>query len=183
MDAVWTTMEDWGASVELNYGIFCLIPIVVILGIALWKKDTFLSIVAGLIVAMLMAAKFNPLVALGLFMDQFYVTTCDDGTMWVLLVCALFGALIALMTESGGVLGFSSWARKLLNSRKKTLIGTWILGIIVFVDDYLNCLAVGAAIRPLADKYRISREMLAFIINSTGVIVCAIIPFTASVTE
>lgn len=178
MDAIWTTMEEWGATVELNYGILCLIPIAVILGIALWKKDTFMSIIAGLFVAMLMAAKFNPLVALGLFMDEFYVTACDDGTMWVLLVCALFGALIALMTESGGVLGFSTWAKKLLNSRKKTLLGTWILGIIVFVDDYLNCLAVGASIRPLADKYRISREMLAFIINSTGVIVCAIIPFS-----
>ena len=119
MDAVWTTMEEWSASVELNYGIFCLIPILVILAIALWKKDTFMSIVAGLIVAILMAAKFNPLVAIGLFLDQFYITACDDGTMWVLLVCALFGALIALMTESGGVLGFSSWARKLLNTRKK----------------------------------------------------------------
>lgn len=178
MDAIWTTMEDWSASVDLNYGIFCLIPIFVILGIALWKKDTFMSILAGLLVAVLMAAKFNPLVAIGLFLDQFYITTCDDGTVWVLLVCALFGALIALMTESGGVLGFSGWARKFLNSRKKTLIGTWILGIIVFVDDYLNCLAVGAAIRPLADKYRISREMLAYIINSTGVIVCAIVPIS-----
>ena len=85
MDAVWTTMEDWGASVELNYGIFCLIPIVVILGIALWKKDTFLSIVAGLIVAMLMAAKFNPLVALGLFMDEFYVTACELLLMFSLI--------------------------------------------------------------------------------------------------
>lgn len=178
MDAIWTTMEEWSASVELNYGIFCLIPIFVILAIALWKKDTFMSILAGLIVAILMAAKFNPIVAIALFLDEFYITACDDGTMWVLLVCALFGALIALMTESGGVLGFSSWARKLLNSRKKTLIGTWILGIIVFVDDYLNCLAVGAAIRPLADKYRISREMLAYIINSTGVIVCAIVPIS-----
>jgi len=178
MDAIWTTMEEWSASVELNYGIFCLIPIFVILAIALWKKDTFMSIMAGLIVAILMAAKFNPIVAIALFLDEFYITACDDGTMWVLLVCALFGALIALMTESGGVLGFSSWARKLLNSRKKTLIGTWILGIIVFVDDYLNCLAVGAAIRPLADKYRISREMLAYIINSTGVIVCAIVPIS-----
>ena len=178
MDAVWTTMEDWSASVELNYGIFCLIPILVILAIALWKKDTFMSIMAGLIVAIFMAAKFNPLVAIGLFLDQFYVTACDSGTMWVLLVCALFGALIALMTESGGVLGFSSWARKLLSTRNKTLIGTWILGIIVFVDDYLNCLAVGAAIRPLADKHRISREMLAYIINSTGVIVCAIVPIS-----
>ena len=178
LDLVWTTMEDWGKSVDLHYGIFCLVPILIILAVALWKKDTFLSLLAGLIAAFLMAAKFNPIIALGLFIDQSYVTICDDGTVWVLLVCGLFGALIALMTKSGGVLGFSTLAGKLLKTRKQTLLGTWILGIIVFVDDYLNCLAVGAAIRPLADKQNISREMIAYIINSTGVTVCAIIPIS-----
>ncbi|MDO4545629.1 MAG: Na+/H+ antiporter NhaC family protein [Bacillota bacterium] len=178
LDLVWTTMEDWGESVQLNYGIFCLIPILIILALALWKKDTFLALMGGIIVAFLMAAKFNPIIALGLFMDQGYVTLCDDGTVWILLVCGLFGGMIALMTESGGILGFSGLAGKLLKSRKKTMIGTWILGIIVFVDDYLNCLAVGAAVRPLADEHRVSREMTAYIINSTGVTVCAIVPIS-----
>lgn len=124
MDAIWTTMEEWGSSVELDYGIFCLIPILVILIIALWEKHTFMSILGGVIIGFLMIAQFNPLRALGLFVDQLYITACDGGNMWVLLVCGLFGSLVALMTESGGALGFTSWARKLLNSRKKTLIGT-----------------------------------------------------------
>ncbi len=179
MDALFMTIEEWSGQVELNYGIFCIIPIIVILVIAIWKKVTFPAILAGVIVACLMIAKGNPLVTIGLFLDQFYITACDSGTMWVLLLCALFGALIALMTESGGVLGFTGWAKKLLSSRKKTLFGTWILGIIVFVDDYLNCLAVGAAIRPLSDEHKISREMIAYIINSTGVTVCAIIPISS----
>lgn len=179
MDSIFMTMEEWLETTELNYGIFCLIPIIVILVIAVWRKTTFPALLAGVIVACLMVAKFNPLVTIGLFMDQFYVTACDSGNMWVLLVCALFGALIALMTEAGGVLGFTKTARKLLNSRKKTLIGTWILGIIIFVDDYLNCLAVGAATRSISDEYKISREMSAFIINSTGVTVCAIIPISS----
>ena len=179
LDSLFMTMQEWGETVDLQYGVFCIIPILVILAIALWKRVTFPALLAGVIVACLMVAKFNPLIALGLFMDQLYITACDRGTMWVLLVCSLFGALIALMTESGGVLGFTTWTRKILNSRKKTLIGTWILGIIVFVDDYLNCLSVGAAIRPLADDHRISREMLGYIINSTGVTVCAIIPISS----
>ncbi|MCR5034499.1 MAG: hypothetical protein K6B42_03650 [Clostridia bacterium] len=179
MDSIFMTMEEWGETVDLHYGIFCIIPILVILVIALWKKVTLPSLLAGVIVACFMVAKFNPLVTLGLFMDQLYTTACDADTMWVLLVCGLFGSLIALMTESGGVLGFTTWTRKILNSRKKTLIGTWILGIIVFVDDYLNCLAVGAAVRPLADDYKISREMLSYIINSTGVTICAIIPISS----
>ena len=179
MDALFTTLEDWTKEVTLNYGIFCVIPILVILVIALWKKDTFLSIIGGVLIGLLMIAKFNPLVTIGLFLDVFYSTACDSGNVWVLLVCALFGALVALMTESGGVLGFSTWAKKFLKTRKSTLIGTWILGIIVFVDDYLNCLAVGAAVKPLADEQKISREMIAYIINSTGVTVCAIVPISS----
>ena len=179
MDQIFMTMEEWGETADLHYGIFCIIPILIILAIALWKKVTLPALLAGVIVACFMVAKFNPLVTMGLFMDQLYTTACDADTMWVLLVCGLFGSLIALMTESGGVLGFTTWARKVLNSRKKTLFGTWILGIIVFVDDYLNCLSVGAAVRPLADDYKISREMLAYIINSTGVTVCAIIPISS----
>lgn len=179
MDALFMTMEEWGKQVELNYGIFCVIPIIVILTIAIWKKVTFPAILAGVIVACIMVAKGNPLVTIGLFLDQFYTTACDSTTMWVLLLCTLFGGLIALMTESGGVLGFTKWAKKILNTRKKTLIGTWILGIIVFIDDFLNCLSVGAAIRPLSDEHKISREMIAYIINSTGVTVCAIIPISS----
>lgn len=179
MDSIFMTMEDWLAEHTLNFGIFCLLPVIVILVIAVWRKTTFSALLAGVIVACLMVAKGNPLVTIGLFMDEFYITACDDGTMWVLLVCGLFGSLIALMTESGGVLGFTKIARKLLNSRKKTLIGTWILGIIIFVDDYLNCLAVGAATRSISDEHKISREMSAFIINSTGVTVCAIIPISS----
>lgn len=179
MDSLFMTMEEWTDGLELHYGIFCMLPIVVIMVIAVWKKTTFASILAGVILACFMVAKFNPLVTIGLFLDEFYVTACDSGTMWVLLVCGLFGALIQLVTDSGGVLGFTRIAKKLLNSRNKTLIGTWILGIIIFIDDYLNCLAVGAATRPLSDEHRISREMSSYIINSTGVTVCAIVPISS----
>lgn len=179
MDAIFTTMEEWTEQNTFSYGIFCLIPILVILVIAVWRKTTFPALLAGVLVACFMVAKFNPLVTIGLFMDEFYATACDADTVWVLVVCGLFGALIQLMTDSGGVLGFTKIAKKWLNSRNKTLIGTWILGIIIFIDDYLNCLAVGAATRPLSDDYKISREMSSYIINSTGVTVCAIVPISS----
>ena len=179
MDAIFTTMEEWTEQNTFSYGIFCLIPILVILVIAVWRKTTFPALLAGVLVACFMVAKFNPLVTIGLFMDEFYATACDADTVWVLVVCGLFGALIQLMTDSGGVLGFTKIAKKWLNSRNKTLIGTWILGIIIFIDYYLNCLAVGAATRPLSDDYKISREMSSYIINSTGVTVCAIVPISS----
>ena len=99
-DGVWTTMEDWGAATTFNYGIAVLIPILIVLVLALVTKDTFVSFFAGIIAAFLMAAKGHPLVAVGLFMDQVYVTLCDDGTQWVLLVCGVFGGLLQLMPDS-----------------------------------------------------------------------------------
>ena len=81
LDSLFTTLEDWTSEVTLNYGIFCLVPILVILVIALWKKDTFLSIILGVLVGLFMIAKFNPLVTIGLFLDVFYTTACDDGNV------------------------------------------------------------------------------------------------------
>lgn len=159
-------------------GIISLIPIVLLIIVAVWTKDTFLSLVVGTISAFLVLAKMNPIGAFDSFQESLYGVLTDDGSQWVFILIALFGALIALMGDSGGVLGFSGMAKKILKTRKQTLIGTWILGIIIFVDDYLNCLAVGAATRDLCDQHKISREMLAFIVNSTGVTVCAIIPFS-----
>lgn len=179
MDAIFTTMEDWTAENTFSYGVFSLIPILLILVIAVWKKTTFPAILAGVLAACLMVAKFNPLVTIGLFLDEFFLTACDSGNMWVIVLCALFGSLIQLMADSGGVLGFTKVAKRWLNTRKKTIIGTWILGIIIFLDDYLNCLALGAATRPLTDEYKISREMSSYIINSMGVTMCAIVPISS----
>ncbi len=158
--------------------IIILIPIVLLIVVAVWSKDTFMSLVVGVIAAYLILERMNPIAAFNSFSDGLYEVLTDDGSQWVFILVALFGSLIALVGDSGGVLGFSGFAKKILKTRKQTMIGTWILGIIIFVDDYLNCLAVGAATRDLFDEHKISREMLAFIVNSTGVTVCAVIPFS-----
>ncbi|HPO04105.1 MAG TPA: Na+/H+ antiporter NhaC family protein [Bacillota bacterium] len=163
---------------ESSYGIISLIPIVVILVLALVTKNTFVSILIGVITGFLILAGMNPMDTFYQFIDGLYEVLMDETTVWVLLLCALFGGLIQLMQDSGGVLGFATLAQKVIKGRKASMIGTWILGIIIFVDDYLNCLAVGAATRPITDRNRVSREMLAYIVNSTGVTVCAIVPFS-----
>ncbi len=161
-----------------TFGIFSLIPVLIIIVFAVLTKDTFISLFAGIVVGFVMLAHGNPLNAFNSFLDSLYTVMAESNTAWVLMLCGLFGSLIMLMREAGGVLGFSHAAQKFLKTRKSSMIGAWILGIIVFVDDYLNCLAVGAAVRDITDKHRVSREMLAYIINSTGVTVCAIIPIS-----
>ena len=163
----------------MSFGFWALIPVIVILVFALITKDTFISLFLGVAVGFIMIAGGNPVKAFSGFMDSLYKVMTDSNTAWVLMICALFSSVIFLITESGGVLGFSNLAEKVLKTRTMTLIGTWVLGIIVFVDDYLNCLAVGAAVRKIADRQRISREMIAFIVNATGVTVCAIVPFSS----
>lgn len=163
---------------EGTYGIISLIPIVIILVMALVTKDTFISILIGVIAGFLILANGNPVDCFYQFIDGLYTVLMDDTTIWVLLLCALFGALIMLMQASGGVLGFANLAQRFIHGRKASMLATWILGIIIFVDDYLNCLAVGAATRSITDKNKVSREMLAYIVNSTGVTVCAIVPFS-----
>lgn len=163
----------------MSFGFWALIPVIVILVLALITKDTFISLFLGVVVGFVMIAQGNPVMAFNKFIDALYTVMCDSNTAWVLMICALFSSVIFLITESGGVLGFSNLAEKVLKTRKQTMIGTWILGLIVFVDDYLNCLAVGAAVRKIADRQKISREMIAFIVNATGVTMCAIVPFSS----
>lgn len=163
---------------EGTYGIISLIPIIVIVVMAVVTKNTFVSIFIGVASGFVILGGGSIVKSFNLFLDGLYEVLMDENTVWVLMLCGLFGSLIALMERSGGVLGFSNLAQKAIRSRKASIVGTWILGIIIFVDDYLNCLAVGAATRSITDKYRVSREMLAYIVNSTGVTVCAIVPFS-----
>jgi len=163
---------------EGSYGIISLIPITVIIVSALITKRTVESIFFGVIIAFLILAHGNPIGTFNGFLDALYAVMTDEDSVWVFLVIVLFGSLIALMEEGGGMLGFSKLTSKIVKGRKSSLIATWVLGIIVYVDDYLNCLAIGSAMRSITDNYKVSREMLAYIINSMGVTICAIVPFS-----
>ena len=98
--------------------------------------------------------------------------------VWVMLVCLLFGGLISLLTDSKGSFGFSKYISKFCNSEKKTLMTTFIMGILIFVDDYLNVLSIGACMKKISDKQKLPRESLAYILDSTGAPVCVLLPFS-----
>jgi len=95
---------------------------------------------------------------------------------WLWLVCGLFGSLIALLQASKGTFGFSKLISKLCTSEKKTLLTTFILGVLLFVDDYLNVLTIGVCMKGTYDKRKLPRESLAFLLNSTGAPVCVLLP-------
>ncbi len=98
--------------------------------------------------------------------------------IWVFLVCLLFGALIEQLTASRGSLGFSRHLAKFCNSDKKTFLTTYVMGILIFVDDYLNVLSIGACMKKIFDDRKIPREALAYTLNSTGAPVCVLLPLS-----
>lgn len=98
---------------------------------------------------------------------------------WFVLVFGLYGMVILLLEQSGGALGFGEFGTKIAKTRASSLIITWILGIIVFIDDYLNNLGVGTAMRNITDKHNVAREYLAYVINSTGAAVCVLVPMSS----
>lgn len=158
-----------------NYGIISLVPVLCVIVLVFLTKRTMASLITGSIIgAVILYGKDFFLN----WLDAVYAVLSDGTWQWLFLVCGLFGCIVGLFEASGGALGFSKTATRICKGKKQSLFMTWILGIIVFADDWLNALAVGAAMRNVTDKFKVPRELLAYIIAATGAVVCTLIPFS-----
>lgn len=165
-------MDSLGA-VE-TYGIISLIPVAVVITSAVISKRALESLVLGTFVAAMIVAKT------AWWGTWFEFTLAEIGnSAYYIIMFGMFGTMIRILQYSGSALGFADVGAKVANSRKKTMMFTWLLGIVIFVEDYLNSLGVGVAMQTLTDKWKISREYLAFIVNSTGAAVCILVPFSS----
>jgi len=159
----------------INYGIITLLPPIIVIAFAVVTKRTFEALILGGIAGYVITTGMGFFTG---YMDAIYGTLTDSGTVWIILTCGLFGSLIAILEKSGGAIGFSKFIAKYANTPKKTLMASFIMGILIFVDDYLNVLAIGSSMKPLADEQKIPREMMAYVIASTGASDCTVIPFS-----
>ncbi len=159
----------------MDYGILTLLPIVVVIAIALITKRTLEPLIIGTLLTYVITDGWN--FADG-WMDAFFRVASNREHQWVFMVCALFGSMITLLGASRGTLGFSKWLAKLCRGPKTTLIITWIMGILIFVDDYLNIMTLSTCMKRQTDRQKIPREALSYIIDSTGAPVCALLPFS-----
>jgi tetracycline resistance efflux pump len=158
-----------------DYGAISLIPTVVVLGLAIWSHRTIESVIAGAIVAFIITSQGNFLSALS---EAALTVMQDENTGWVLLVCGLYGSFIALLVKGGGAQAFGDLVTRYVKSKKGSLMWTWALGLVIFLDDYLNSLTVSSSMKNVTDKYRTSREMLAYVVDSTAAPICLIIPIS-----
>ena len=155
-----------------------LIPPVVVMAVAVWLKRPILSLVVGAVAGLLMLFPTQPFELLNTFAEISTSVMQDETIGWLILVCGGFGSLIGLLIHTGGAVAFGRSASKLATGPRSSMFMTFILGCIIFIDDYLNALSVGEAMKRVTDKYKISRQMLAYIVDSTAAPICVIIPIS-----
>ena len=163
---------------DYGYGILTLLPAILVIVTAVKTKRTTEALLIGVIVSYLIICISGGENFITTVTDSFFSVVTDYDTMWLVVVCGLFGSLIALINKARGTHAFARFLGKICKTEKSTLFVAWILGIIIFIDDYMNILTVSACTKKLADKRKAPREALAYIIDSTGAPVCVLLPFS-----
>ncbi|NVK41509.1 MAG: sodium:proton antiporter [Oceanospirillaceae bacterium] len=158
------------------YGPLSLLPTAVVVAMALYTKRTIESLFMGVLVGLLMTnspAEFIPVLG-GTFLTVFQ----NETVAWIFIACGLMGSMIALVTMGGGAEAFGRWLTSRVHTRKGTLFATMGVGLAIFIDDYLNALTIGSSMRKATDRMKVSREFLAYVVDSTAAPVCIILPFS-----
>lgn len=155
-----------------------LAPPIVAIGLALWTKEVYLSLLSGLWLGTTIMAGGNPILGLRELVDQLVAVFGDAGNTRIIIFSLLVGGLIALVQASGGVAGFIDWAQRRGwgTTRKGAEFLAWAIGMVIFVESSITCLIVGAINRPLFDRLKIPREKLAYYCDATSAPVCMMIP-------
>jgi len=150
-----------------------LLPALVTVVTAILSRRPIESLLAGVFVGLLM---LEPAAALSNFSSILLEVMMDETIAWVIIVCGLMGSLITLLMRVGAARAFSRALSSKAQNSTSALLYTWLLGLVVFIDDYLNALAVGSSMRKVTDKFKVSREMLAYVVDSTAAPICVLVP-------
>ena len=157
---------------------WALVPALVAIVLALATKEVYVSLFVGILMGALLVAGFDPVATLdAIINDGMIPAVADNAGIFIFLV--ILGMMVALVNKAGGAAAFGKWAAVHVKSRVGTQLATFLLGVLIFVDDYFNCLTVGSVMRPLTDSKNVSRAKLAFIIDATAAPICMIAPVSS----
>ena len=157
-----------------------LVPAVVAIGLALLTKEVYFSLFVGIIIgAVFYAGADFPALLDHLFKDGMIAQLTNSYNAGILVFLVVLGIMVALVNKAGGSAAFGDWAKKHIKTKVGAQLATVFLGILIFIDDYFNCLTVGSVMRPVTDKYKVSREKLAYLIDATAAPVCIIAPISS----
>ena len=166
----------------VDVGILSLLPPIIAISLALVTKEVISSLMLGILSGGLIyaAASGGGLVAMSSAAFEIMSKTVGTPDKFnIILFLALLGALVCVVNKAGGSQAYGQWATRKITSRRAAELATSILGILIFIDDYFNCLTVGTVMKPVTDKYRISRAKLAYIIDTTAAPICIIAPISS----
>jgi len=171
--------SDGEASVFTFENTFwALVPPILAIVLALITKEVYSSLFIGIILGALFYSNFAPVGALDTIINEGMVpAVADNAGIFIFLV--ILGIIVALINRSGGAAAFGRWAEKHIKTRAGAMFATFILGVIIFIDDYFNCLTVGSVMQPITDSHKISRAKLSYLIDATAAPVCMIAPISS----
>ena len=162
---------------------FSLLPPVIAIGLALITKEVYTSLLAGIITGGLLYSNFNlELMINTIFFQEdggMVYKLADAWNVGILVFLVMLGILVSMLNKAGGSAAFGKWASKHIKTRIGAQISVMILGVLIFVDDYFNCLTVGSVMRPVTDRHKVSRAKLSYIIDATAAPVCIIAPISS----
>ena len=156
-----------------------LLPPIIAIALALITKEVYTSLMIGVLSGALLYSNFNIWGMLTNTADVMLAKLSDSWNVGILIFLVLLGMMVSLINKAGGSAAYGRWASERIKSRAGAILSTALLGMMIFIDDYFNCLTVGSVMKPVTDKHKVSRAKLAYIIDATAAPVCIIAPISS----
>ena len=167
-----------GGATEVVGSFWALLPPIIAIGLALITKEVFSSLFVGILSGAILASDFSFTGTMDHVINTGLINAVS-GTAGIFVFLIELGIIVALVNKAGGSKAFGEWAKSHIKTRAGAAIATFVLGVLIFIDDYFNCLTVGSVMRPVTDKHKISRSKLAFLIDATAAPICMIAPISS----
>ncbi len=158
--------------------LWALLPPVIAIGLALVTKEVYSSLLVGILTGALLYTGFSPLKTMDAIINDGMIEAVA-GNAGIFIFLVMLGIIVALVNKAGGSKAFGNWAVKHIKTRTGAILATFALGVLIFIDDYFNCLTVGSVMKPVTDSHNVSRAKLAYIIDATAAPICMIAPISS----
>ena len=170
--------DTCGGEGIVRGSLWALLPPIIAIGLALITKEVYSSLFIGIAVGGILASDFSITGSIDSVVSSGLISAVSD-TAGIFIFLVELGVIVALINKAGGSVAFGNWAKTHIKTRTGAMLATFALGVLIFVDDYFNCLTVGSVMRPVTDSKRISRAKLAYLIDATAAPICMIAPISS----